>query len=78
MKPVKTETSNVTFVGEGCQDLPGTRYMCDDGVTPGIETVWELDDKVGTCPECGGWLIYIHALNEIVCDTCEYTEEGVD
>lgn len=45
MKPVKTETSNITFVGEGCEDLPGTRYLCDDGVTPGIETVWELNEK---------------------------------
>ncbi|WFD12225.1 hypothetical protein [Tepidibacter hydrothermalis] len=45
MKPVKTDTSNITFVGEGCEDLPGTRYMCDDGVTPGIETVWELSEE---------------------------------
>ena len=45
MKPVKTETSNITFTGEGCQDLPGTRYICEDGVTPGIETVWELNEK---------------------------------
>lgn len=45
MKPVKTETTNVTFVGDGCEPLPGTRYLCDDGVTPGIETVWELDEK---------------------------------
>jgi primosomal protein N' len=36
-----------------------------------------MDDRIGTCPECGGWLIYIQALNEIVCDTCEYKEEGV-
>lgn len=45
MKPVKTETTNVTFVGDGCEPLPGTRYLYDDGVTPGIETVWELDEK---------------------------------
>lgn len=45
MKPVKTETTNVTFVGDGCEPLPGTRYLCDDGVTPGIETVWELNEK---------------------------------
>lgn len=45
MKPVRTETSNVTFIGEGCQELPGTRYLCDDGVTPGIETVWELSEE---------------------------------
>lgn len=45
MKPVKTETSNVTFVSQGCEDLPGTRYMSDDNITPGIETVWELDEK---------------------------------
>lgn len=45
MKPVETETSNVTFVGENCADLPGTRYLSGDGVTPGIETVWELDEQ---------------------------------
>lgn len=44
MKAIKTETSNITFTGEGCQDLPGTKYLCDDGITPGIETVWELTE----------------------------------
>lgn len=27
------------------------------------------------CPECGGTLVYIECLNELTCDTCEYTEE---
>lgn len=44
MKPVKIETSNITFVAEGCDDLPATRYSYENG-SPGIETVWELDDE---------------------------------
>ena len=31
--------------------------------------------EIGTCKECGGTLIYIKELNEIICDTCEYAEE---
>ncbi|MFC4355325.1 hypothetical protein ACFO0S_09725 [Chryseomicrobium palamuruense] len=43
MKPIVTETTNVTFVGDGCEDLPGTKYICEDEVTPGIEVAIELD-----------------------------------
>lgn len=32
---------------------------------------------VKVCPECGGDLEYIECLNEVVCDTCDYCEEGV-
>ena len=31
--------------------------------------------EIGTCEECGGTLIYIKEFNEVICDTCEYTEE---
>lgn len=34
-----------------------------------------IDYIVGFCPECGGTLWYIHSLNMISCDTCEYEEE---
>ena len=44
MKPVTTNTTNTTFVADGCFDLPGTRYKYDDG-TPGVETCWELSDE---------------------------------
>lgn len=29
------------------------------------------------CPECGGELIYLECLNEIICDSCDYCEEEV-
>lgn len=33
------------------------------------------DEHFGTCPECGGWLIYIDCLSKIICDTCDYEIE---
>lgn len=34
-----------------------------------------MDEKyVGTCENCGGWLIHIHSESKIVCDTCNYEE----
>ena len=44
MKPKQTETTNTNFIADGCFDLPGTKYILEDG-TPGIETCWELTDE---------------------------------
>lgn len=33
-----------------------------------------MDYEVGVCKECGGILTYIHCLNTVVCDTCNYKE----
>lgn len=44
MKPIKTENTNAIFTKEGCFDLPGTKYLYEDGTT-GIETVWELSKE---------------------------------
>jgi len=76
MKPVKSETSNVTFVSEGCQDLPGTRYMCDDGVTPGIETVWELDEKEKEQLAASG-KIYLYIMGRTVQPCFLATESAI-
>lgn len=37
-----------------------------------------MDYEVGTCKECGGILLYIHSLNEIICDTCDYEKEDAN
>ena len=37
-----------------------------------------MDEKIGICPICGGFLFYIHCLNMIKCDTCEYEELEVN
>lgn len=34
--------------------------------------------EIGICKECGGTLIYIKEFNEVICDTCEYTEEEAE
>ncbi len=32
-----------------------------------------MDDyRWDTCPECGGWLYYVHSLNYVGCDCCDY------
>lgn len=33
--------------------------------------------EIGICKECGGTLIYLESLNEVICDTCDYCEEEV-
>lgn len=43
MKPVKTEYSNITFVAEGCGDLPATLFLHPEGHEE-VETCWELSD----------------------------------
>ena len=45
MKPVKTEYSNITFVADGCGDLPATICLNMDMQRQEIETVWELSDE---------------------------------
>ncbi len=41
MIPVKTEYANIVFTAEGCEDLPGTLAVNENGI-PEIETCWEL------------------------------------
>lgn len=41
MIPVKTEYANIVFTAEGCENLPGTMAVNENG-TPEIETCWEL------------------------------------
>ena len=45
MKPVKTDYSNITYVADGCGDLPAT--VCHNLTMDRteIETVWELTDE---------------------------------
>ena len=43
MQPVRTDYSNITYVAEGCFDLPAT--LAEDEKGAEIETVWELTDE---------------------------------
>ena len=43
MKPIIRKSTNSIFKRPDCFDLPGSKYMYNDG-TPAIETCWELDD----------------------------------
>ena len=44
MQPVRTEYSNITYVADGCLDLPATICQRPEGKEV-IETVWELSDE---------------------------------
>ena len=44
MKPIKTDYSNITFVADGCGDLPATLFLHPDGHEE-VETCWELSDS---------------------------------
>ena len=44
MIPVKTDYSNVVFTADGCEDLPATLAVNENGV-PEIETCWTLSDE---------------------------------
>lgn len=43
MKPIRTETANKTYTGEGCLPLPATSIIFSDGKLA-TETCFELDD----------------------------------
>ncbi len=65
MKPVKTDYSNITYVADGCGDLPAT--VCHNlGLNrQEIETVWELsDDEIRQITE--GKRIYLYIVGESV------------
>lgn len=35
-----------------------------------------MDYETGTCPNCGGRLVYIHCLDEVICEEhCNEEEE---
>lgn len=44
MIPIQTETTNIKFVLEGCNDLPATLFRLPDGHLE-VETCWELTDE---------------------------------
>jgi len=44
MTPVKTPYSNITYVAEGCNDLPATLAKNPSGQDE-VETCWELSDE---------------------------------
>lgn len=44
MNPIKRKSTNTIFKRPDCFDLPGSKYIYNDG-TPAIETCWELSDE---------------------------------
>lgn len=44
MTPIKTPYSNITYVAEGCNDLPATLTKSPSGQDE-VETCWELTDE---------------------------------
>lgn len=65
MKPVKTDYSNITYVADGCGDLPATVCQNLDLKRQEIETVWELsDDEIRQITE--GKRIYLYIVGESV------------
>lgn len=44
MTPIKTRYSNITYVAEGCNDLPATLTKNSSGQDE-VETCWELTDQ---------------------------------
>lgn len=44
MIPVKTDYANIVFTAEGCEDLPGTLAVNENGF-PEVETCWELSEE---------------------------------
>ena len=62
IEAIKTETTNTIFTKEGCFDLPGTRYIYEDG-TPGIETCWQLTKKKFNSGQDGK--IYVYMMESV-------------
>lgn len=44
MRPIRTDYSNITYVADGCGDLPATLFEDQNGNYE-VETVWELTDE---------------------------------
>lgn len=44
MRPIRTGYSNITYVADGCRDLPATLFEDQNGNYE-VETVWELTDE---------------------------------
>lgn len=44
MNPIRTDYSNITYVAEGCNDLPATLTKNPFGQDE-VETCWELTDE---------------------------------
>lgn len=65
MIPVRTEYSNITFVADGCGDLPATMCKNLSENRSEIETVWELtDEEIQKITE--NRRIYLYILGESV------------
>lgn len=43
IKPIKTNTTNITYVAKGCRDLPATQHVLDNKLI--TETCWELTEE---------------------------------
>ena len=44
MIPIQMDYSNITYVADGCRDLPATLFIDRNGNYE-VETVWELTDE---------------------------------
>ena len=65
MRPVKAEYSNITYVADGCGDLPAT--ICQNLTLnrQEIETVWELsDEEIQQITE--GRRLYLYIVGEAI------------
>lgn len=60
MKPIRTETTNVVYTLEGCDDLPVTKYVNADNGEEGVESCWELTpEEIKQVQETGKIYLYI-------------------
>jgi len=44
MIPIQMDYSNITYVADGCRDLPATLFIDRNGNYE-VETVWDLTDE---------------------------------
>lgn len=60
LKPIQTDETNITFVAEGCGDLPATKAYDENGATY-IITAWEISpDELKKLQETG--IIYLSVI----------------
>ena len=60
MKPVRTDKTNTTLKGEGCEDLPAMKCQHADGSSAWV-TAWKLsEDDLAVLQETG--IIYLRVL----------------
>lgn len=60
LKPIQTDETNITFVAEGCGDLPATRAFDENGASY-IITAWEISpEELKKLQETG--IIYLSVI----------------